>query len=123
MCLAILNIRLNFDEQVKIHRTCPGELDDVVKLLEKATGSVVIDQIGRTTILYRPSLTKLKAEEKKKKVLEAFKGRKQKMKQAVLVKKQLGEQSACWKFLSKGFFFLSLVIYLRKLILAIAKPV
>ncbi|XP_059314268.1 uncharacterized protein LOC132065059 [Lycium ferocissimum] len=53
--------------KLKIHGTCPGgELDDVVKHLEEATGSVVISQIGRTVILYRPSLTKMKAEEKKK---------------------------------------------------------
>lgn len=84
----------------------------MVKLLEKATGSVVIDQIGRTTILYRPSLTKLKAEEKKKKVLEAFKGRKQKMKQAVLVKKQLGENKVpVGNFFPKDFFF-SLLSYI-----------
>ncbi|KAJ7978514.1 RNA-binding CRS1 / YhbY (CRM) domain protein [Quillaja saponaria] len=51
--------------KIKIHRTCPGELDDVVKRLEEATGSVVVGQIGRTVIIYRPSLTKLKAEEKK----------------------------------------------------------
>ncbi|KAL3383043.1 hypothetical protein AABB24_002506 [Solanum stoloniferum] len=53
--------------KLKIHGTCPGgELDDVVKHLEEATGSVVVGQIGRTVILYRPSLTKMKAEEKKK---------------------------------------------------------
>lgn len=53
--------------KLKIHGTCPGgELDDIVKHLEEATGSVVVGQIGRTVILYRPSLTKMKAEEKKK---------------------------------------------------------
>ncbi|KAF7810841.1 putative RNA-binding protein YqeI [Senna tora] len=52
--------------KIKIHRTCPGELEDVVKQLEEATGSVTVGQIGRTVIIYRPSLTKLKAEEKKK---------------------------------------------------------
>ncbi|KAK4378303.1 hypothetical protein RND71_000165 [Anisodus tanguticus] len=53
--------------KLKIHGSCPGgELDDIVKHLEEATGSVVIGQIGRTVILYRPSLTKMKAEEKKK---------------------------------------------------------
>uniref|UniRef100_A0A2P2MUY3 Uncharacterized protein MANES_04G084900 n=1 Tax=Rhizophora mucronata TaxID=61149 RepID=A0A2P2MUY3_RHIMU len=52
--------------KVKVHRTCPGELEDVVQQLEEATGSVVVGQIGRTVILYRPSLTKLKAEEEKK---------------------------------------------------------
>jgi len=54
--------------QIKIHRSCPGELDDAVKQLEEATGSVAVDQIGRTVILYRPSASKLKAEEKKKQV-------------------------------------------------------
>ncbi|KAL0422811.1 UNVERIFIED_CONTAM: hypothetical protein Slati_3304000 [Sesamum latifolium] len=52
--------------KLKVHGTCPGELEDVVKQLEETTGSVVVSQIGRTVILYRPSLTKLKAEEKKK---------------------------------------------------------
>ena len=52
--------------QLKIHGTCPGELEDVVKQLEESTGSVVVGQIGRTVILYRPSLSKQKAEEKKK---------------------------------------------------------
>lgn len=51
--------------KVKIHRTCPGELPEVVQQLEKATASVVVGQIGRSVILYRPSLTKLKAEEKR----------------------------------------------------------
>ncbi|KAL0384040.1 UNVERIFIED_CONTAM: hypothetical protein Sradi_2798300 [Sesamum radiatum] len=52
--------------KLKVHGTCPGELEDVVKQLEETTGSVVVSQIGRTVILYRPSLTKLKAEEKKR---------------------------------------------------------
>lgn len=51
--------------QIKIHGTCPGELPDVVKQLEESTGSVVVGQIGRSVILYRPSVTKLKAEEKR----------------------------------------------------------
>ncbi|XP_054785771.1 uncharacterized protein LOC129292234 [Prosopis cineraria] len=58
--------------KIKIHRTCPGELDDVVKQLEEATGSVTVGQIGRTVIIYRPSLTKLKAEEKKKQARKVF---------------------------------------------------
>jgi hypothetical protein len=37
-----------------------------VKQLEEATSSVTVGQIGRTLILYRPSLSKLKVEEKKK---------------------------------------------------------
>lgn len=52
--------------QLKIHNNCPGELDDVVKQLEEGTGSVVVGKIGRTVILYRPSLSKMKAVEKKR---------------------------------------------------------
>ncbi|XP_038972046.1 uncharacterized protein LOC113462233 [Phoenix dactylifera] len=50
-------------KQLKVHGSCPGELNDVVKQLETATGSVVVGQIGRTVILYRPSLTKMKRKE------------------------------------------------------------
>ncbi|XP_010416878.1 PREDICTED: uncharacterized protein LOC104702676 [Camelina sativa] len=53
--------------KVKIHRTCPGELEDILLHLEEATGSVIVGQIARTVILYRPSPTKLKAEEEKTK--------------------------------------------------------
>lgn len=53
---------------MKIRKTSPDELEDAVQHLEEATGSVAIGQIGRTVILYRPSLTKMKAEEKKKEV-------------------------------------------------------
>lgn len=52
--------------KIKIHRTCPEEMEDVVKQLEEGTGSVLVSQIGRTVILYRPSLTRMKVEEKKK---------------------------------------------------------
>ncbi|CAE6000416.1 unnamed protein product [Arabidopsis arenosa] len=52
--------------KVKIHRTCPGELEDMILHLEEATGSVSVGQIARTVILYRPSPTKLKTDEKKK---------------------------------------------------------
>lgn len=58
--------------KLKIHNNCPGELDDVVSQLEEATGSVVVGRIGRTVIIYRPSLTKLKAEEKKKQAMKVF---------------------------------------------------
>ncbi|XP_076927037.1 uncharacterized protein LOC143598157 isoform X2 [Bidens hawaiensis] len=58
--------------KLKIHNNCPGELDDVVSQLEEATGSVVVGRIGRTIIIYRPSLTKLKAEEKKKQAMKVF---------------------------------------------------
>lgn len=63
--------------KIKIHRTCPGELDGVVKQLEELTGSVVVGKIGRTVIIYRPSLTKLKAEEKKRQYQKIFMRRKQ----------------------------------------------
>lgn len=43
-----------------------------MKQLEEATGSVIVDRIGRTLILYRPSLSKLKVEEKKKEVRKLF---------------------------------------------------
>ncbi|TYI49402.1 hypothetical protein E1A91_D12G032400v1 [Gossypium mustelinum] len=66
--------------KIKIHRTCPGELEDVVSQLEQATGSVVVGQIGRTVIIYKPSLTKMKAEEKKKEFQRAFIRRQSKLK-------------------------------------------
>lgn len=52
--------------KLKVHNSCPGELSDVIRQLEISTGSVAVGQIGRSVILYRPSLSKLKAEEKKK---------------------------------------------------------
>ncbi|PON99882.1 RNA-binding, CRM domain containing protein [Trema orientale] len=76
------NLESNELLKIKIHRTCPGELDDVVKQLEEATGSVVVSEIGRTVILYRPSLTKLKAEEKKKENQKIFMRRKLRAKPA-----------------------------------------
>ncbi|EOA28658.1 hypothetical protein CARUB_v10024880mg [Capsella rubella] len=54
--------------KVKIHRTCPGDLDEIILHLEEATGSVIVEKIARTVILYRPSPTKLKAGEKKTKI-------------------------------------------------------
>ncbi|KAF9620846.1 hypothetical protein IFM89_014783 [Coptis chinensis] len=51
---------------LKIQNSCPGELPEVIKQLELATGAVAVGHIGRSVILYRPSLTKLKAEEKKR---------------------------------------------------------
>ncbi|XVE67039.1 hypothetical protein DITRI_Ditri08aG0128400 [Diplodiscus trichospermus] len=66
--------------KIKIHRTCPGELEDVVNQLEQATGSVVVGQIGRTVIIYRPSLSKLKAEEKKRESQRVFMRRQAKLK-------------------------------------------
>ncbi|XP_047308388.1 uncharacterized protein LOC124911901 [Impatiens glandulifera] len=52
--------------KLKIHGSCPDELDEAVKRLEVGTGSVMVSRIGRTIIIYRPSPTKLKVEEKKK---------------------------------------------------------
>ncbi|XP_022762296.1 uncharacterized protein LOC111308249 [Durio zibethinus] len=69
--------------KIKIHRTCPGELEDVVSQLEQATGSVVVGQIGRTVIIYRPSLTKMKAEEKKKEFKRVLLRRQSKLKPAL----------------------------------------
>ena len=59
----------------------------MVKQLEEATGSVVVSEIGRTVILYRPSLTKLKAEEKKKQNQKIFMRRKLAARPAFQVKK------------------------------------
>ncbi|XP_073157265.1 uncharacterized protein [Henckelia pumila] len=58
--------------KLKVRGTCPGEFDDVLKQLEAMTGSVIVGQIGRTVILYRPSIAKLKAEEKKKQVQRVY---------------------------------------------------
>ncbi|XP_021287053.1 uncharacterized protein LOC110418600 [Herrania umbratica] len=72
--------------KVKIHNTCPGELEDVVNQLKQATGSVVVSQIGRTVIIYRPSLTKMKAEEKKRESQRVFMRRQSRMKPALMQK-------------------------------------
>lgn len=85
--------------QIKIHRTCPGELDDVVNQLEALTGSVVVGQIGRTVIVYRPSLTKLKAEEKKKQAQRVFMKRRSTPRTAPVVK---------WKK-KRGIFYFQLL--------------
>ncbi|GMY05657.1 DNA ligase 1-like [Fagus crenata] len=74
--------------KIKIHNTCPGELDDAVKQLEEATGSVVVGQIGRTVIIYRPSITKMKAEEKKRQARKVFVRKDPKLKHALLNKAQ-----------------------------------
>ncbi|CAN1125190.1 Probable RNA-binding protein YqeI [Linum perenne] len=58
--------------KIKIHGTCPGELDDVVQQLQKLTGSIVVSKIGRTVIIYRPSITKMKAEEKRRQERKVF---------------------------------------------------
>ncbi|KAJ4898728.1 RNA-binding CRS1 / YhbY (CRM) domain protein [Raphanus sativus] len=64
--------------KVKIRKTSPQEMEDAVMHLEEATGSVAVGQIGRTVILYRPSPTKMKAEEKKKEVERLLIRRRQK---------------------------------------------
>ncbi|KAM2080705.1 hypothetical protein ACFX1T_034444 [Malus domestica] len=68
----IKNLESNELLKVKIHGTCPGELEDVVTQLEESTGSVVVGQIGRTVILYTPSITKWKAEEKRQQTRKIF---------------------------------------------------
>ena len=70
----------------------------MVKQLEEATGSVVVGQIGRTVIIYRPSITKMKAEEKKRQARKVFVRKESKPKHTLLV--------------SKIVFFLILYIYI-----------
>ncbi|KAG2537471.1 hypothetical protein PVAP13_9NG298046 [Panicum virgatum] len=45
---------------LKIHGNCPAELTSVILQLEESTGSIAVDQIGRSIILYRPSTSKMK---------------------------------------------------------------
>ncbi|KAF5727190.1 hypothetical protein HS088_TW22G00878 [Tripterygium wilfordii] len=79
--------------KVKIHRTCPGELEDVVKHLEEATGSVVVGLIGRTVIIYRPSVTKMEAEEKKKQARRPFVRKETISKRPLLTKGEVSTKS------------------------------
>lgn len=53
----------SIQQQLKIHGNCPGELPDVIRQLEESTGSIAVDQIGRSVILYRPSSSKMKKRE------------------------------------------------------------
>jgi hypothetical protein len=53
----------SIQQQLKIHGNCPGELSDVILQLEESTGSIAVDQIGRSVILYRPSSSKMKKRE------------------------------------------------------------
>lgn len=53
--------------KLKVHNTCPDELDAVASRLQETTRSVVVGQIGRTFILYRPSPRKVPTSEEKKK--------------------------------------------------------
>ncbi|CAN6317871.1 unnamed protein product, partial [Urochloa humidicola] len=54
------NLESNELLKLKIHGNCPGELPDVILQLEESTGSIAVDQIGRSVILYRPSTSKMK---------------------------------------------------------------
>ncbi|OEL26850.1 hypothetical protein BAE44_0012134 [Dichanthelium oligosanthes] len=54
------NLESNELLKLKIHGNCPAELPDVILQLEEATGSIAVDQIGRSVILYRPSTSKMK---------------------------------------------------------------
>ncbi|KAJ8450925.1 hypothetical protein Cgig2_032550 [Carnegiea gigantea] len=85
-----LNETLEKNELLKlrIHRTCPGELEDVVSLLERATGSAAVFQIGRIVIFYRPSLTKMKAEEKKAQARRLFAQKREKARAAFMMKRR-----------------------------------
>ncbi|OWM83892.1 lysine-specific demethylase RSBN1L-like [Punica granatum] len=80
--------------KIKIHRTCPGELDEVVDKLQAVTGSVVVGQIGRTVIIYRPSLTKLEAEEKKKQAQSVFMRKRMKPRPALVKNGQASRMTA-----------------------------
>ncbi|WOL07558.1 hypothetical protein Cni_G16302 [Canna indica] len=57
------NLEANELLKLKIHGSCPGELDETIKQLEQATGSIAVGQIGRSVILYRPSLSKMQKKE------------------------------------------------------------
>lgn len=43
-----------------------------MRQLEESTGSVVVNQIGRTVIIYRPSVSKMKAEEEKRRARKIY---------------------------------------------------
>ncbi|XP_022971306.1 uncharacterized protein LOC111470060 [Cucurbita maxima] len=58
--------------KIKVLGNCPGELEDVVRQLEESTGSVVVSKIGRTVIIYRPSISKMKAEEEKRRARKIY---------------------------------------------------
>ncbi|KAK2665416.1 hypothetical protein Ddye_003990 [Dipteronia dyeriana] len=88
----IENLESNELLKIKIHGTCPGELEDVVKQLEEGTGAVVVGQIGRTVIVYRPSVTKLQAEEKKRQARRIFVRKQSKVKHLLLERLQNKEQ-------------------------------
>uniref|UniRef100_A0ACD5U517 Uncharacterized protein n=1 Tax=Avena sativa TaxID=4498 RepID=A0ACD5U517_AVESA len=66
------NLESNELLKLKIHGNCPGELPDVILQLEESTGSIAIDQIGRSVILYRPSSSKMKKREEVARNREEF---------------------------------------------------
>ncbi|CAN0910495.1 Probable RNA-binding protein YqeI [Linum grandiflorum] len=67
----IASLEANELIKIKIHKTCPEELEDVVQQLEELPGSTVVSRIGRTMIVYKPSIAKQKAEERRRQVREA----------------------------------------------------
>ncbi|KAG9442815.1 hypothetical protein H6P81_018669 [Aristolochia fimbriata] len=71
----IENLEANELLKLKVHNSCPGELPDVVRQLEEATGSVAVGQIGRSVILYRPSVTKMQEAERKKQQVQSVRKR------------------------------------------------
>ncbi|XP_003574181.2 uncharacterized protein LOC100826154 [Brachypodium distachyon] len=66
------NLESNELLKLKIHGNCPGELPDVILQLEESTGSIAVDQIGRSVILYRPSSSKMKKREEVARKREEF---------------------------------------------------
>ncbi|GJN19872.1 hypothetical protein PR202_gb07187 [Eleusine coracana subsp. coracana] len=66
------NLESNELLKLKIHGNCPEELPDVILKLEESTGSVVVDQIGRSVILYRPSSSKMKKRQEVAKIPRRF---------------------------------------------------
>ncbi|KMZ58471.1 hypothetical protein ZOSMA_76G00270 [Zostera marina] len=57
------NLESNELLKIKVQGSCPEEFADTVQILERSTCSVAISQIGRSVILYRPSVTKMNKRE------------------------------------------------------------
>ncbi|KAL2649908.1 hypothetical protein R1flu_018036 [Riccia fluitans] len=53
--------------KVKVLENCDSEQDEIIAQLEEGTGAQTVGRIGRTLLLYKASLKKLLAEEKRKK--------------------------------------------------------
>lgn len=47
--------------QIRVLDNLDEELDDTVQAVEMKTGAQIVGRIGRTLLLYRPSIRKLKA--------------------------------------------------------------